>query len=114
MPEIRAYDIVIIGGGIGGLMSAYRLKKNDSDLKIAITECGNVLEKRICPAGKNSSCVHCEVCSITKGFAGLARLTKCNILPMGIIGSHEAKRLPFSGKIIINIEQRAITFPLFL
>ncbi len=70
MPEIRAYDIVIIGGGIGGLMSAYRLKKNDSDLKIAITECGNVLEKRICPAGKNSSCVHCEVCSITKGFAG--------------------------------------------
>ena len=70
MPEIRAYDIVIIGGGIGGLMSAYRLKNNDSDLKIAITEYGNVLEKRICPAGKNSSCVHCEVCSITKGFAG--------------------------------------------
>lgn len=44
-----------------------------------------------------------EIRGVTKGFAGLARLTKCNILPIGIIGSHEVKRLPFSGKIIINI-----------
>ncbi len=44
-----------------------------------------------------------EIKGVTKGFAGLARLTKCNILPVGIIGSHEAKRLPFSGKIIVNI-----------
>ena len=69
MPE-KKYDIVIIGGGIGGLMSAYRLHKNNSKLKIAITESGNVLEKRVCPAGKNSTCVHCKICSITKGFAG--------------------------------------------
>ena len=39
----------------------------------------------------------------TKGFAGLARLMKCDVLPVGIIGSHEAKWKPFSGKIIINI-----------
>lgn len=70
MPANKNYDIVIIGGGIGGLMSAYRLQKKDSGLKIAITECGNVLEKRKCPAGKNSTCVHCEICNITKGFAG--------------------------------------------
>ncbi len=44
-----------------------------------------------------------ELKGITKGFAGLARLTHCNILPMGIVGSHEAKRWPFSGKIIIRI-----------
>ena len=69
MPE-KSYDIVIIGGGIGGLMSAYRLHRNNSKLKIAITECGNVLEKRVCPAGKNSICAHCRICSITKGFAG--------------------------------------------
>ncbi|MBR4762403.1 MAG: FAD-dependent oxidoreductase [Clostridia bacterium] len=69
MPE-NCYDIVIIGGGIGGLMSAYRLKKNNPKLKIAITECGNVLEKRVCPAGKNSTCVHCKICNITSGFAG--------------------------------------------
>ena len=44
-----------------------------------------------------------EIKGVTKGFAGLARLTKCDILPVGIIGSDEAKWKPFSGKIIINI-----------
>ncbi len=44
-----------------------------------------------------------EIRGVTKGFAGLARTTKCNILPVGIIGSNEVKRLPFTGKIIVNI-----------
>lgn len=44
-----------------------------------------------------------EIRGVTKGFAGLAKITKCDILPVGIIGSNEVKRLPFSGKIIINI-----------
>lgn len=44
-----------------------------------------------------------EIKGVTKGFAGLAKLTKCNILPVGIIGSDEAKKMPFSGKIIVNI-----------
>lgn len=44
-----------------------------------------------------------EIKGVTKGFAGLARLTKCDILPVGIIGSNEAKWKLFSGKIIINI-----------
>lgn len=40
---------------------------------------------------------------ITKGFASLAKTTKCGILPVGIIGTQEVKRLPFSGKIIVKI-----------
>lgn len=44
-----------------------------------------------------------EIKGVTKGFAGLAKLTKCNILPVGIIGSNEVKRWPFTGKIIVNI-----------
>ena len=44
-----------------------------------------------------------EIRGVTKGFAGLAKITKCNILPVGIIGTNEVKRLPFSGKIIVNI-----------
>ncbi len=44
-----------------------------------------------------------EIRGVTKGFAGLAKLTKCNILPVGIIGSDQVKRWPFTGKIIINI-----------
>ena len=44
-----------------------------------------------------------EIRGVTKGFAGLAKLTKCDIMPVGIIGSNEVKRWPFTGKIIINI-----------
>ena len=43
------------------------------------------------------------VSNITKGFASIARTTKCGILPVGIIGTQEAKRIPFSGKIIVKI-----------
>ena len=46
-----------------------------------------------------------EIRGVTKGFAGLAKLTKCNILPVGIIGSEQVKRWPFTGKIIINIDE---------
>lgn len=44
-----------------------------------------------------------EISGITKGFASLAKTTKCGILPVGIQGTNEAKHLPFSGKIIIKI-----------
>lgn len=43
------------------------------------------------------------ISNITKGFASLAKTTKCGILPIGIIGAHEKKKLPFSGKIIVKI-----------
>ena len=70
MADLRKYDVAIIGGGIGGLMAAYRLKENSPELKIVITERGNTLEKRFCPAGRNNTCIHCKHCSITSGFAG--------------------------------------------
>lgn len=44
-----------------------------------------------------------EIRGVTKGFAGLAKITKCAILPVGIIGTDEVKRWPFSGKIIVKI-----------
>lgn len=64
------YDVVIVGGGIGGLMTAYGLIKKSSSLKIVIIEKGKELEKRVCPASKGSKCIHCSVCSITSGYAG--------------------------------------------
>ena len=64
------YDIAIIGGGIGGLMAAYRAVVNNPKLKIVILEKGLSLSKRHCPAGKNQKCIHCKVCSITSGYAG--------------------------------------------
>lgn len=44
-----------------------------------------------------------EIKGVTKGFAGLAKITKCDILPVGITGTNEVKRIPFSGKIVVNI-----------
>lgn len=43
------------------------------------------------------------ISNITKGFASLAKTTKCGILPVGIIGTQDVKRLPFSGKIVVRI-----------
>jgi len=43
------YDIAIIGGGIGGIMSAYRLIGENPSLKIVLFEKGNALDKRVCP-----------------------------------------------------------------
>lgn len=40
---------------------------------------------------------------IKKGFAGLARTTKCNILPIGIVGSENKTLCPFKGKIKVKI-----------
>ncbi len=64
------YDLVIIGGGIGGIMAAYKAKINSPDSKIVIIEKGLPLNKRNCPAGRNKKCIHCKICSITSGYAG--------------------------------------------
>lgn len=44
-----------------------------------------------------------EIHKVTKGFVGLAKATKCDILPVGIIGTDKPKKIPFTGKIIVNI-----------
>lgn len=41
--------------------------------------------------------------NISNGFAGLAKITKCAVLPVGLIGTNEVKRIPFSGQIIVKI-----------
>ncbi len=44
-----------------------------------------------------------NISNVSKGFASLAKSTKCGILPIGIQGTEEVKRIPFSGKIIVRI-----------
>lgn len=50
-----------------------------------------------------------EFSHITKGFASLAKSTKCGILPIGITGTQEVKRIPFTGKIIVRIGKSYLT-----
>lgn len=66
------YDVIIIGAGPGGIFSAYQLVKKRPDLKIAVFESGNPLEKRKCPIDgkKVKSCIKCKPCAIMNGFGG--------------------------------------------
>jgi len=66
------YDIIIVGAGPGGIFSAFELTKLNSNLKIAIFEAGNPLEKRKCPIDgvKVKNCIKCPTCAIMNGFGG--------------------------------------------
>ena len=66
------YDVIIIGAGPGGIFSAYELMKKNPELKVAIFESGNPLEKRICPidGDKIKSCIKCKTCAVMNGFGG--------------------------------------------
>lgn len=68
----KEYDIVIIGGGIGGLMCAYRLTEKNPDLDVLLLEKGRNLTERHCPIveHKARTCVKCNPCSIMEGLAG--------------------------------------------
>ena len=43
------YDVIIIGAGPGGIFSAFELVKQKPELKVAVFEAGQSLEKRRCP-----------------------------------------------------------------
>ena len=66
------YDVLIIGGGAGGLFAAYEFVKMNSDLKIALIEKGKALKERKCPIDgvKIKSCINCKHCSIMSGIGG--------------------------------------------
>ena len=66
------YDVVIIGGGIGGLMCAYRIAERDPKASVLLLERGLDLEHRQCPiiSGKADKCLKCEPCAVMEGIAG--------------------------------------------
>lgn len=69
---MKKYDVVIIGGGIGGLMAAYRLTRENRALSVCLIEKGNPIEKRVCPiiTKKAQTCIRCKSCAIMEGLAG--------------------------------------------
>ena len=68
----QKYDVVIIGGGIGGIMCAYRLIEKEPNLDILLLERGKGLRNRECPivTGKVDHCIKCVPCSIMEGMGG--------------------------------------------
>lgn len=68
----KRYDCIIIGAGPGGIFTAYELLKLNPDIRLAMFEAGNPLEKRVCPidGDKITSCINCKTCAIMNGFGG--------------------------------------------
>ena len=66
------YDVLIIGGGPGGIYSAYELLDKAPQARIAIFEAGHDLHHRRCPidGDKVKSCIKCPTCAIMNGFGG--------------------------------------------
>ena len=74
------YDVILIGAGPAGYFAAYELNKLCPQLKIALIDGGNPIEKRHCPVLEHkirtcplnpkgySECF--PACSITSGFGG--------------------------------------------
>ena len=69
---MKRYDVIIVGAGPGGIFAAWELALRKPDLKIAMFEAGNPLDKRKCPIDgkKIKSCIKCPTCAIMNGFGG--------------------------------------------
>ena len=75
------YDVIIIGAGPGGIFAAYELMQKAPQLKVAVFESGNPLEKRKCPIDgkKVKSCINCRTCAIMSGFGGAGALRSARL-----------------------------------
>ena len=69
---MKKYDVIIIGAGPGGIYSAWELADKCPELKVAVFETGNPLDKRRCPIDgkKVKACIKCPTCAIMNGFGG--------------------------------------------
>ncbi len=64
-------DVVIVGAGPSGILTALEMRKRGSKQKIVIVEKGLAVEQRRCPKSVTGRCVNCKpYCHITTGFSG--------------------------------------------
>lgn len=64
------FDVAIIGGGPGGMFTAYELINLYPKIRIAIFEKGKRVEQRHCPEKDLGKCQKCNPCHIMCGMSG--------------------------------------------
>ena len=88
------YDVIIIGAGPSGIMTAYELLQLNKNYKILLIEQGRSIKKRNCPREKIGKCVHCKpYCHITSGFSGAGAFSD------GKLNSYHLSNTGYPGKL---------------
>lgn len=102
----KHYDVAIVGGGIGGIMAAYRLVTANPALSVCIFEKGNALTGRSCPivTKKVDHCIKCKSCAIMEGMAGAGAFSDGKYVISTEYGGWLTEFLP-AGTVIDYIEQ---------
>lgn len=82
----KYYDVLIVGGGIGGLMAAHRLTEKAPQLKVCLVEQGNSLENRKCPivTKQTDHCIRCKSCAIMEGLGGRRSILRRKICHLNL------------------------------
>lgn len=93
MNHQNQYDVIVIGAGPGGIFTAYELSRLRPELRIAVFEAGNPLEKRKCPIDgvKVTSCMGCKTCAIMNGFGGAGAFSGRKIQYYQSVRRHPAR-----------------------
>ena len=84
-----------------GAFAVDREKLSVSTIKTAITISKTDWVLGIFPQGTREPAG--KITKFSRGFTAIAKASKCGILPVGFIGTDEAKWIPFSGKIVVKI-----------
>ena len=81
------YDVVIVGAGPAGIFAALELSER-LDLRVAIFDKGNAIDKRRCPAREGKGCAHCKPCSIMTGWGGAGAFSDGKLTLSPASGGH--------------------------
>lgn len=82
--SLKKYDVIIVGAGPAGLMTAHYLAKK-SDLSILLAEKGRDVSERSCYLTSDGQCLGCQPCNIVYGVGGAGGFSggKLYLMPAG-------------------------------
>jgi uncharacterized FAD-dependent dehydrogenase len=95
-------DVLIVGGGPGGIGAAYAARAANPALRVTLVEAGRPYERRFCPVDLAKRCRGCGgICNVISGFGGSMHYgdgIKLSLLPSGrrlvdLMGTPDSDRL---------------------